>query len=169
MFIRLRVFLAFVTLAAVALSVSARAQMEPMRTQLSQVAEGRAAAPKAQPADGATEVDRRMAEIEAALDRNEAQMERIGRTSDPAERERLLREHGQAMREIVRAMRAIDEPFSRTMRSMMAGGRRVPSSEAMMKAHALIARRIALMDRMMEQLMEQLMGHLESSGKPRAP
>lgn len=49
---------------------------------------------------------------------------------------------------------------------MMAGGKRAVSSEAMMKAHALIARCIALMNRMMEQLMEQMMGHQESSGKP---
>lgn len=143
-----------------------RAQMEQMRKQMNEMAGGHAAAPKAQAADAAAEADRRMAEIEAALDESEAQMERIHGTSDTAEREKVLRGHGQAMRENVRAMRAIDEPFSRAMRSMMASGKRAPSSESMMKAHALIARRIALMDRMMGQMMEQSMGHQESSGEP---
>ena len=62
-------------------------------------------------------------------------------------------------------MGAIDDPFSRTMRSMMAGGKRAPSSESMTKAHTLIARRIALMDRVMGQIMEQSMQPQEAFEK----
>jgi hypothetical protein len=142
MFKRLRMLQAFAMASALALSVSASAQTGP------------------------AEVDRRMAEIEAALDKCEAQMEQIGAAGGVAERQRLLREHAYAMRENVRALRLVDEPFSPAMRIMMAGGNQNPSAEAMMKAHALIARRIALMDRMMAQMMEQLMRHQELTGKP---
>lgn len=168
MFKRLRVLVAFATVAALALSVSARAQQAPGEPP-GTASRHQAASPKAQPADGAVEVDSRMAEIEAALDKSEALMQRVGMTSEPAERARLFREHGQAVRETVGAIRAIAAPFSREMRRMMGGGKRAVSSDAMMRAHALIARRIALMDRMMAQIMEQLMGHQEASGKPRAP
>ena len=195
---RLRVLLAFATVAAVALSVSARAQQAPeaapgaagrhhealyevmndmtreMRQMMEQMAQGEV------PAEQRNGMARRMEQMSSMMQRMSgllarpamkepefrAQMERIGRTSDPAERARLLREHGQTMRENVRAMRAVDDPFTRAMRSMMVGGKRAVSSEAMMKAHALIARRIALMDRMMGQMMEQLMRHQESSEKP---
>ena len=138
-----------------------RGQMEEMRKQMSSMKREPAAASQEPAVGPAAEVDRRMTDIETALDRSEAQMGRIRGMSDPKERARLLREHGQAIREIARDLRAMDDPFSRTMRSMMAGGERAPSSEAMMTVHALIARRIALMDRVMEQIMEQSMQHQE--------
>lgn len=143
-----------------------REQMAQMRDQMRDMTPRQLASPRTGSMDPTAEVERRMAEMETALDKGEVQIERIRRSSDAAEREKLVLDHAQAMRDNVRALRAIGEPYGRAMRSMMAGGNQNLSSEAMMKAHALIAQRIALMDRMMGQIMELLMRHQEiGSGK----
>ncbi len=115
----------------------------------------------AQAPQPATELNRRMAQIEAALDGLEGRMERIRATTDPAERSRLLAEHARALRQNTAAVRELGRAFGPQMRAMMSGSKQTLSAETMMLEHDLMARRIALMERMMEQLMQQTMGHLE--------
>lgn len=105
-------------------------------------------------ADRAATVEQQMAQMEARLDKLEAQMEQIHRVGDPVERRRLLGEHQRALRDVMGTMRAMDAPFNREMRVMMGNA---PSAELMMHHHALMTRRIALMERMMGQMMEQFM------------
>lgn len=105
-------------------------------------------------ADRAATVEQQMAQMEARLDKLEAQRAQIHRVGDPIERKRLLAEHQRALREAMGTMRAMDKPFNREMRAMMGGTKNAPSAELMMHHHALMMRRITLMDRMMEQFMQ---------------
>lgn len=109
--------------------------------------------------------DARMAQLEADMQALEAHMERVRAAADPAERSRLLGEHARALRRTMSQVRELDRAFSPQMRAMMGGGRDIVSAERMMQAHELMARRIALMERLTEQVMEQAMGHGE--GAPR--
>ena len=139
-----------------------RAQVADLRRRLRGLAAADTASPPAQPAPG---VDARMAELEADLQALEAQMERVRTAADPAERSRLLGEHARALRRTMAQVRELDRAFSPQMRAMMGGGSQIVSAERMMLAHDLMARRIALMERLTEQVMEQAMGHGE--GVPR--
>lgn len=109
----------------------------------------------------AADLDRRMAQIEAALDALEGRMERIRATTDARERSKLLAEHARALRQTGADVRELGRAFGPQMRAMMGGSRETPSAERMMLEHDLLARRIVLMERMMEQVMQQTMGHLE--------
>lgn len=131
-----------------------RAQVAEMRRRLGALSHPAPAVPSA------ARVGERMAQLEAQLDQLEAQMQRIRATTDSAARSRLLGEHAAALRASIAAARELDRAFSAQMRAMM-GGAKTPSAEGMMKAHALMQRRLSLMERQMQQLMEQSMGHDE--------
>ncbi|OGA68304.1 MAG: hypothetical protein A3G81_02800 [Betaproteobacteria bacterium RIFCSPLOWO2_12_FULL_65_14] len=104
-------------------------------------------------------VDARMTHLEAELDALEAQMKQVGAVSDAAERSRLLGRHARALRQVMKEVRELDRSLSPQMRAMMGGGTQEVSAEKMMLVHDLIARRVALMERLTEQVMEQSMGH----------
>lgn len=129
-----------------------RAQLDEMRRRL-QALSG-SSVPRAR-----VDVDSRMAQIETELDRLEVQLERVRAAKEPAERSRLLAEHSRDLRRTMGALRELNRAFSPQMRAMMGGGTQAVSAERMMLAHDLMARRIALMERMTEQVMEQSMGH----------
>lgn len=134
-----------------------RAQLAEMRSRLTALA---------QPAladASAGRVDERMAELEAQLDQLDAQMQRIRASTDAAERSRLLGEHARALRRTTAQVRELNGVFRPQMRAMMGGGRGTVSAESMMRAHDLLARRIALMERLTAQVMEQSMGHQEAA------
>ena len=82
-------------------------------------------------------------------------------TSDPAEQQKLLREHLRTLRETAAQVRELGRGFGPEMRAMMGGSRETPSAQAMMTEHDKMAWHIAQMDRVMEQLMQQMMGHDE--------
>lgn len=139
-----------------------KAQVAQFRQRLRALAAADAASAAAQPAGG---VEERMAQLDADLDALDAQMERVRAAADPAERSRLLGEHARALRRAMAQVRELDRAFSPQMRAMMGGGRQGISAERMMLAHDLMARRIALMERLTQQVMEQSMGHGEGTAR----
>ena len=138
-----------------------------MRTVLAVAFCSALALPAAWGQSAASDLDRRMQQIEAQLDAMEAQMHRIRAAADASERQKLVQAHARAWRETVAAVRELGRNFTPQMRAMMGGSEQIPSGDRMMYVQDLMARRVAIMERLMEQGVEQAIEHAgpEKPGK----
>ena len=84
-------------------------------------------------------------------------MEKLQATTDPQERQKLMQEHMQAMQENMKAMHSMGGPM------MMAGGKpgamdkdghKHKAGGDMTKHHAMMEKRMDMMQMMMEQMMQ---------------
>jgi len=88
----------------------------------------------------------------------QTQMDKIRKTTDPKERQKLMQEHMQAMQENMKAMRGMGGPMMKGGAEdggMMMGGKKGGMMEGdMMKRHAMMEKRMDMMQMMMEQMMQ---------------
>jgi len=92
------------------------------------------------------DMDKHMSQMQEKMKAMQVQMDKIGKTTDPEERQKLMLEHTQAMQENMKMMRG--------MGGMMEGD--------MMQRHAMMEERMDMMQMMMEQMMQhdQMMGSM---------
>jgi len=105
--------------------------------------------------------DNQMAQMQERMKTMQAQMERLHKTTDPAERRKLIQEHMQSMRDGMTMMRGMGGP----MMGMMGGGK----GRGMMGGDP--KQREEMMERrmdMMHMMMEQMMQHQQVSQPPSA-
>ncbi|HPO17711.1 MAG TPA: hypothetical protein PLO07_00810 [Rubrivivax sp.] len=95
------------TTPTIALLFALAACASPALAQQPNVA-SKAAAQPAQPSP--EEFDKRMAQIQETMKQMQAQMDKMGRTIDPQERQRLLQEHWTSMQAAMAAMHGIWGP-----------------------------------------------------------
>ncbi len=97
--------------------------------------------------------------IELQVQKTQALMDKINTTADPAQRQKLMHEHTQAMMEGMQMMHGMGGDM---MAGMMGKGdsgssksraKRGPASGAMMCDHAMMEKHLAMMQTMMEQMM----------------
>ena len=95
----------------------------------------------------------------------QGQMDRIRATTDPKERQKLMQEHMQSMQDNMKTMRGMGGP---TMMGGQHGGMAMGDKKGgmkdgdMMKHHAMMEKRMDMMQMMMEQMMQhdQMMGSM---------
>ena len=103
------------------------------------------------------DMDKHMAQMQEKMKAMQRQMEKMQATTDPQERQKLMQEHMRAMQENMKALRGMGDPM------MMTGGK--PSAIAkdahkhkaggdMMQHHAIMEKRMDIMQMMMEQMMQ---------------
>jgi hypothetical protein len=96
----------------------------------------------------------------------QAQMDKIHKTTDPAERQKLMQAHMQAMQENMKMMRALGGPMM--MGGSQHGGMKLGDKKGammggdMMQHHEMMEKRMDMMQMMMEQMMQrdQAMGSM---------
>ena len=86
-------------------------------------------------------------------------MDKIRKTTDPKERQKLMQEHMQAMQENMKMMRGMGGPMMTgggEHGSMMMGSKKDGMTEGdMMKRHGMMENRMDMMQMMMEQMMQR--------------
>ena len=103
------------------------------------------------------DMDKQMPQMQENMKKMQEQMEKVQATTDPKERQKLMQEHMQTMQENMKAMRGMGGPM------MMGGGQR--SGQAMgghkdmatgdiIQRHAMMEKRMDMMQMMMEQMMQ---------------
>lgn len=117
------------------------------------------AAPKATPAEAQPEAaaDRQIAQARDTMRKLQEQMGKIRQTSDPKERQKLMKEHMQTMQEGMRELRGMGgmkkpEGKAGAPREGMQGGMMMGD---MMKKHEMMDMRMEMMETMMEQMMQR--------------
>lgn len=125
-------------------------------------------------AQSPAEFDTQAEQVQESINRMHAQMDRIRKTQDPAERDRLLQEHWTAMQSTMRMLHGMNAPG-------MAGGPGMPGGmmgwrhmgdyyagltpEQLKQRQYMTDQRL----RMQEMMMNQMMEHHYWAGQPRAP
>ena len=101
--------------------------------------------------------DKHMSQMQEKMKAMQVQMDKIGKTTDPEERQKLMLEHTQAMQENMKMMRGMGGP-------MMMGGQK---GGGMMggdpkQRQEMMEKRMDMMQMMMEQMMQhdQMMGSM---------
>ena len=95
------------------------------------------------------DMDKHMSQMQEKMKAMQVQMDKIGKTTDPEERQKLMLEHTQAMQENMKMMRGMGGP-------MMMGGQK---GGAMMggdpkQRQDMMEKRMDMMQMMMEQMMQ---------------
>ena len=102
----------------------------------------------AKPAMG-MDMDKHMGKMQGNMKAMQAQMDKIHKTTDPKERQKLMQAHMTAMQENMKAMRGMGGPM------MKGGGEHGGMKDGdMMKRHEMMANRMDMMQMMMEQMMQ---------------
>ena len=104
------------------------------------------------------DMDKNMSQMPEKMKAMQAQMDRIRNTTDPEERQKLMQEHMQTMQENMKAMRGMGGPMMMDApkdRGMMGGKKGRMKDRDMMKRHAMMEKRIDMMQMMMEQMMQR--------------
>ena len=93
--------------------------------------------------------DKHMGKMQENMKAMQAQMDKIHKTTDPKERQKLMQAHMTAMQENMKAMRGMGGPM------MKGGGEHGGMKDGdMMKRHEMMANRMDMMQMMMEQMMQ---------------
>ena len=103
-------------------------------------------------------MDKHMSQMPEKMKAMQAQMDKIRNTTDPEERQKLMQEHMQTMQENMKAMRGMGGPMMMDApkdRGMMGGKKGRMKDRDMMKRHAMMEKRIDMMQMMMEQMMQR--------------
>jgi len=104
------------------------------------------------------EMDKHMSKMQENMKTMQQQMAKLRATSDPKERQKLMREHMQTMQENMKTMRGMGGPMmmgSGQSGGMMMGGKKEGMTDAdMMKRHEMMEKRMDMMQMMMEQMMQ---------------
>lgn len=111
----------------------------------------------AKPAMG-MDMDKQMPQMQEKMKAMQGQMDKIHKTTDPKERQKLMQAHMQAMQENMKMMRGMGSPMMKgggehggmMMRDMKGG----MTEGDMMKRHAMMEQRMDMMQMMMEQMMQ---------------
>ena len=94
------------------------------------------------------DMDKQMLEMQEKMKVMQGQMDKIRKTTDPKERQKLMQEHMQAMQANMKMMRGMGG-------SMMTGGKKDAMTDGnMMKGHEMMGKRMDMMQMMMEQMMQ---------------
>ena len=105
------------------------------------------------------DMDKQMPQMQEKMKAMQAQMDKIRKTSDPKERQKLMQDHMQAMQENMKTMHGMGGPMMKgggdhagmkmdAKKDGMKGG-------DMMKHHAMMEGRMDMMQMMMEQMMQR--------------
>ena len=102
------------------------------------------------------DMDKHMPQMQENMKKMQQQMEKLQATTNPTERQKLMREHMQAMQENMKTMRGLGGPM------MMASGQRGGTAKGDhkhaapgdMKHHEMMEKRMDMMQMMMEQMMQ---------------
>ena len=100
------------------------------------------------------DMDKHMSKMQGNMKAMQAQMDRIHKTTDPKERQKLMQAHMTAMQENMKAMRDMGGPMMKgggEHGGMMMDGKK---GGDMMKRHELMMNRMDMMQMMMEQMMQ---------------
>jgi hypothetical protein len=114
---------------------------------------------KAAPAKPAMsmEMDKPMPPMQENMKKMQQQMEKIQATTDPKERQALMQEHMQAMQECMKTMRGMSDPMMKDggeHDGMAKSGHKKMTGDNMMRHHAMMEKRMDMMQMMMEQMLQ---------------
>ena len=112
---------------------------------------GKPAPEKSAPAKPAMgmDMDKQMPQMQEKMKAMQAQMDKIHKTTDPKEREKLLKEHLLAMQDGMKSMRGMGGP-------MMMGDKKGGMKEGdKMKRDDMTEKRMDMMQMMMEQMLQR--------------
>jgi len=105
------------------------------------------------------DMDKHMSQMQEKMKTMQGQMDKIRKTTDPKERQKLMQEHMQAMQENMKTMRGMGGPMMTgggEHGGMMMGGKKDGMMEGdMMKRHGMMEKRMDMMQMMMEQMMQR--------------
>ena len=104
------------------------------------------------------DMDNHMSQMQEKMKAMQAQMERIHKTTDPKERQKLMQAHMQSMQENMKAMRGMGGQMMKgggEHAGMKMGDKKGGMKDGdMMKRHAMMEKRMDMMQMMMEQMMQ---------------
>ncbi|TAK72432.1 MAG: hypothetical protein EPO19_01775 [Betaproteobacteria bacterium] len=103
------------------------------------------------------DADKHMSQMQEKMKAMQQQMEKLQATTDPQERRKLMQEHMQAMQENMKAMRGMGGPMmmgSGQGGGMAKSGHKHTAGGDMMQHHAMMEKRMDMMQMMMEQMMQ---------------
>jgi len=110
-----------------------------------------------------TEMDAQMSQMRANMTEMQAQMEKVHATTDPKERQKLMRAHMQTMQESMAMMRSMNKPMvmdgSQCGAMAIGGDKSMPSDKGMMggdmmQHHQMMEKRMGMMQMMMDQMLQ---------------
>ena len=103
------------------------------------------------------DMDKHMSQMQEKMKAMQAQMDRIHKTTDPKERQKLMQAHMQSMQENMKAMRGMGGPMmmDSPKGGGMMGGKKGGMKDGMMKRHEMMEKRVDMMQMMMEQMMQR--------------
>ena len=110
-------------------------------------------------------MDKQMPQMQENLKKMQQQMEQLQATTDPTERQKLMQEHMQTMQENMKTMRGMGGPMmmaSGQSGGMAKDGHKHAAGGDMTQHHAMMEKRMDMMQMMMEQMMQhdQAMGSM---------
>jgi len=108
------------------------------------------------------EMEKHMSQMQEGMKTMQQQMGKIRATTDPQERQKLMQEHMQAMQENMKTMRGMGGPMMKGTGEhggMMMGGKKGGKKHGMaggelMQHHAMMEKRMDMMQMMMEHMMQ---------------
>ena len=107
-------------------------------------------------AEGSGAADAQMAKAQERMKQAQALMVKLRETKDPAERQRLMREHTQAMRDTMGMMRGMKMGMDGCQgMGMMGGGQGMGMMGMMMDMHQMMEAHMGMMHMMMEQMVDR--------------
>ena len=105
------------------------------------------------------DMDKHMSQMQEKMKAMQGQMDKIHKTTDPKERQKLMQEHMQAMQENMKMMRGMGSSMmtdgSQHSGTMMAGKKDGMMDGEMMKRHDMMEKRMDMMQMMMEQMLQR--------------
>jgi len=107
-------------------------------------------------AGGSSVADAQMTKAQERMQQAQALMVKLRETKDPAERQRLMREHTQAMRDTMGMMRGMKMGMDGCQgMGMMGGGQGMGMMGMMMDMHQMMEAHMGMMHMMMEQMVDR--------------
>lgn len=104
------------------------------------------------------DMDKQMLQMQTNMKKMQGQMARIHKTTDPKERQKLMKEHMTAMQENMKAMQGMGGPMMTgggQHSGMAMGDKKGGMMDGdMMKRHEMMVKRMDMMQMMMEQMVE---------------
>lgn len=139
-------------IAAAALCSSvAFAQDRPMQIAQMDMKMHKPMTPAAMPA---ADADKEISATQAGMAKMQQQMDKIAATTNPAEREKLLKEHMKTMQDTMKSMRSMQGPAMKSGAGAMPMGDK-PKCMDMQKCQDKMETRMDMMQMMMEQMMQR--------------
>ena len=103
------------------------------------------------------DMDKHMSQMQEKMKAMQEQMEKLQATSDPQERQKLMQEHMQAMQDSMKAMHSMGGPMmmgNGQPGGMAKDGHKHKAGGDMTQHHAMMEKRMDMMQMMMEQMMQ---------------